>query len=119
MLVLPKLLSIPIYTLDKSLYPTAAQLVSHHQLLEMLSVVIDRPLRYNEISLDTFKQNLVQSGASDWESEIWVDAHAGFTFQGEPPVSVVTDSVEKVIGRPPLDASVFIQQFAHSKVFQR
>lgn len=104
--------------IGQTLYPTAAKLVTHYELLEMLSVAIARPLTYYEISLDAFQKNLVQVGASEWESEIWTDAHRGFTFEGEPPVSVVTDVVEKVLGRKPLDPSVFIQQFARSKVFQ-
>lgn len=102
----------------QTLYPTAPRLVSHHQLLEMLSAELGQRFTYQEISFATYYENLIQAGASEWESRLWVDAHYGFTFQGDPPVSVVTSVGEDVLGRKPLDPSVFIQQFARSKVFR-
>jgi predicted 3-demethylubiquinone-9 3-methyltransferase (glyoxalase superfamily) len=84
----------------------------------MLSAEMGQRFTYQEISLDAYYENLVQAGASEWESRLWVDAHYGFTFQGEPPVSVVTAVVEDMLGREPLDPAIFVQQFARSKVFQ-
>jgi NAD(P)H dehydrogenase (quinone) len=113
-----KVVLMPELYCNQTLYPTAPRLVSHHQLLNMLSAEMGQHFTYREIPFNVYQENLVQAGVSEWESRIWVDAHYGFTFQGEPPVSVVTSVVEDVLSRKPLDPSIFIQQFARSSTFR-
>jgi hypothetical protein len=70
-----------------------------------------------QIAFESYQENLVQAGVSEWENRLWTDAHYGFTYSREPLVSVVTSVVEAVLGRKPLDPSVLIQQLARFSLF--
>ncbi|MEV0405141.1 NAD(P)H-binding protein [Actinoallomurus sp. NPDC050550] len=75
---------------------TGPQSLSHEQLVTVIGEVIGRPLRYEEVPAEAFARNLSQRGLP----KPFVEALMARYARGSGPTEVVTDEVEKILGRP-------------------
>jgi uncharacterized protein YbjT (DUF2867 family) len=67
------------------------------RVAETLSQVLERPIRYVNLTDDQLRSGLVASGQPDWQATALVELNI-YARQGH--ASVVTDTIERVSGRP-------------------
>jgi uncharacterized protein YbjT (DUF2867 family) len=85
---------------------TGAEVLNHNDVAEVISQVTGEPIRYEEISSDLFKKNLIAAGLPADYSDFLVMI-MGFLREGYN--ARMTDSIEQILGRAPRT----FQQYAH------
>ncbi|WP_225730368.1 MULTISPECIES: NAD(P)H-binding protein [unclassified Nocardia] len=81
-----------IYTL------TGPAVLNTHELVAILSTVLHRTIEVADIPLDAMKQHMIDAGMTPEFAELAV---VGQTYVRDNGNAVITDDVEKVLGRPP------------------
>ena len=71
--------------------------VSFDQVADTLSRVLGRPIRYRDLEDEQLKAGLQAAGQSDWQAAALVELN---TYARQGHASVVTDTVERITGRP-------------------
>lgn len=75
---------------------TGPRSLSHEELVTIIGDVIGRPLRYQEVPPEAFKQGMIQRGLP----QPFVEALMARYARGTGPAEGVTGEVEEVLGRP-------------------
>lgn len=91
---------------------TGPQSLSHKELVDIIGNVIGRPLRYQEIPAEAFKQGLTQRGFP----QPFVDALVARYSRGIGTAEAVTDEVQRILGRPARTYSEWVAD--HAAAFQ-
>jgi uncharacterized protein YbjT (DUF2867 family) len=91
---------------------TGPQSLSHKELVDIIGNVIGRPLRYQEIPAEAFKQGMTQRGLR----QPFVDALVARYARGIGPAEAVTDEVQRILGRPARTYSEWVAD--HAAAFQ-
>jgi uncharacterized protein YbjT (DUF2867 family) len=81
---------------DEKVRLTGPQSLSHKELVDIIGNVVGRPLRYQEVPAEAFKQGLTQRGLP----QPFVDALVARYARGIGPAEAVTDEVQRILGRP-------------------
>jgi NAD(P)H dehydrogenase (quinone) len=97
---------------DGQAYPvTGPEAFTLREAAETLSRVTGREVRYVEETLEEARESRAPSGAPDWEIEGWVTSYAQIAT-GE--MDVVSDTVERLAGHPPLTLEEFLRRHTDS-----
>jgi uncharacterized protein YbjT (DUF2867 family) len=88
--------------------PTA---VTFDQIAETLTRVLARPVRYVYMTDEQFRAGLIASGQSEWSATALVDLNI-YARQGHS--SVVTDTVQRITGRPPRALEAWVRDHAEA-----
>jgi uncharacterized protein YbjT (DUF2867 family) len=91
---------------------TGPRSLSHKELVDIIGNVIGRPLRYQEIPAEAFKQGMTQRGLP----QPFVDALVARYARGIGPAEAVTDEVQRILGRPARTYSEWVAD--HAAAFQ-
>lgn len=92
---------------------TGPQSLAHEELVAIIGDVISRPLRYQEIPAEAFRQGMVERGMP----EAFVEALLARYARGIGPAEAVTDEVERVLGRPARTYAEWVAD--HAAAFQQ
>jgi uncharacterized protein YbjT (DUF2867 family) len=76
---------------------TGPAALSFDQVAETLSRVVARAVRYVDLTSDQLKGGLLAAGQSEWQATALIELN---TYARQGHASVVTDTVERVGGRP-------------------
>jgi len=76
---------------------TGPAALSFDQVAETLTQVLGRPVRYGNLSDDQLKAGLLGAGQDEWQANALVELN---TYARQGHASVVTDTVERITGRP-------------------
>jgi len=76
---------------------TGPAALSFDQVAETLTQVLGRPVRYRNLSDDQLKAGLLGAGQDEWQASALVELN---TYARQGHASVVTDTVERITGRP-------------------
>ncbi len=94
------LLADPAPHIGKCYRPTGPELISPHDVADILTDVVGRKVKYQDVSLKMFLKAAKAQGVSAFEL-----GHIGFYFDeirgGTYAVGAPTDHVQKICGRPP------------------
>jgi uncharacterized protein YbjT (DUF2867 family) len=77
---------------------TGPAALSFDQVAETLSRVLGRTVRYRNLSDEQLKAGLLSAGQDEWQATALVELN---TYARQGHASVVTDTVERITGRPP------------------
>jgi uncharacterized protein YbjT (DUF2867 family) len=91
---------------------TGPRSLSHKELVDIIGNVIDRPLRYQEVPAEAFKEGLTRRGLP----QPFVDALVARYARGIGPAEAVTDEVQRILGRPARTYSEWVAD--HAAAFQ-
>jgi uncharacterized protein YbjT (DUF2867 family) len=80
----------------KKLRLTGPQSLSHQELVAIIGDVIGRPLQYQEVPPEVFRQGMIQRGMP----QPFVDALMARYARGVGPAEAVTTEVEDILGHP-------------------
>jgi uncharacterized protein YbjT (DUF2867 family) len=92
---------------------TGPQSLSHKELVDIIGNVIGRPLRYQEVPAEAFKQGMTQRGLP----QPFVDALVARYARGIGPAEAVTDEVRRILSRPARTYAEWVAD--HAAAFQR
>jgi uncharacterized protein YbjT (DUF2867 family) len=84
--------------------------LSYHDVASRLSAATGRPVAYASVAPEQFRSRLLESGTPEWYAEMLLELYA-IIRAGH--AALVTDTVEKVTGRPPLRFDDFARESAH------
>lgn len=73
---------------------------------DVLATFIDRPVRFEDETLEQARASRASSGAPDWAIEGWVTSYAAV---GTGELDVVSDTVATVAGHPPQTLAEFLR----------
>ncbi|RDH74812.1 nucleoside-diphosphate sugar epimerase [Mycolicibacterium moriokaense] len=76
---------------------TGPQALTNSELVDVIGEVLERPLRYQEVSPDLVRQRFLGLGFS----AEFADAYMGLLEATVSEPALVTNEVEKILGRPP------------------
>ncbi len=86
--------------IGKRYRPTGPKLISPHDVADVLTDVVGRKVKYQDVSTKMFLKAAKAQGVSDFEI-----SHIGFYFEelrgGTYAVGAPTDHVQEILGRPP------------------
>jgi uncharacterized protein YbjT (DUF2867 family) len=93
---------------------TGPQALSYHDVAQILSQVVGRPVEYVAQSPEETRDRMVRAGASAWAIES-MPALSAYQRAGGP-TEAVHDTVEKILARPPRSFAEFAKD--HASIFQ-
>jgi uncharacterized protein YbjT (DUF2867 family) len=76
---------------------TGPAALSFDQIAAVCSRVVGRPVRYVNLTDEQLKAGLLASGQSDWQATALIELN---TYARQGHASVVTDTVQRITGRP-------------------
>jgi uncharacterized protein YbjT (DUF2867 family) len=89
---------------------TGPEPLSYHDVAAKLSEATGRTIRYVNVAPEDFRRGLLQAGVPEWYAdmllELYAIVRAGYA-------AAVTDTVQRVTGRPPLRFDDFAHESAH------
>jgi NAD(P)H dehydrogenase (quinone) len=85
---------------------TGATSVSLAEAAETMANVSDKPIRYQEETVEQAWESRRPSGAPDWEIEGWISSYLAIA-SGE--LDIVSDAVERVAGHPPASLEEYLR----------
>jgi uncharacterized protein YbjT (DUF2867 family) len=89
---------------------TGPEALSYDDVAAKLSAASGRPVAYASVAPEEFRRRLLESGIPDWYADMLLELYA-MIRAGH--AALVTDTVEKVAGRPPLRFDDFARASAH------
>jgi uncharacterized protein YbjT (DUF2867 family) len=92
---------------------TGPAALTFSEVAEAFSRVLGRTVRYVDLTDEQLKAGLLASGQRDWQATALVELNA-YARQGH--ASVVTDTVERITGRPPRTLAQWVE--AHAPAFR-
>jgi len=92
---------------------TGPAALSFHDMAEIFSRLLERPVRYQPLSDEQLKTGLLAAGQSEWQAAALVELN---TYARQGHASVVTDTVERITGRPARTLEQWLRD--HAAVFQ-
>jgi uncharacterized protein YbjT (DUF2867 family) len=90
---------------------TGPEALTYHDAAARLSAAAGRPIAYATAAPAEFRRRLLEAGAPEWYADMLLELYA-IIRAGH--ASTVTDTVEKVTGRPPLRFDDFAHESAHA-----
>ena len=91
---------------------TGPRSLPHEEMVAIIGTVIGRPLRYQEIPPEAFRQGMIQRGLP----QAFVEALIARYARGVGPAETATDEVEKILGRPARTYAEWVAE--HAAAFQ-
>jgi uncharacterized protein YbjT (DUF2867 family) len=88
--------------------------VSYREIVDTLGALLGRTIRYEDMSPDDFRAWMLENGRVEWEAD---HALALFEMYRAGLGETVTDSVERVTGRPPESLEGYLRR--HLDAFRR
>jgi uncharacterized protein YbjT (DUF2867 family) len=88
---------------------TGPAAVSFDQVADMFSRILGRPVPYRNLEDDQLKAWLLAAGQSDWQATALVELN---TYARQGHASVVTDTIERITGRPARSLEQWIRDHA-------
>ena len=85
------------------------------ELVDIMAEATGKSLHYVPISIDEFKEGMRQAGLPD--SYVWLFGYLFKEVLGNPDNQEVSNDVERVLGRKPIDFKVFAQKTAATGVW--
>lgn len=92
---------------------TGPQSLSQEELVAVIGEVIARPVSYQEVPAEAFRQGMIQRGLP----QPFVDALLARYARGIGPAEGVTDEVERILGRPARTYAEWVAD--HAAAFER
>ncbi|MEO0602777.1 MAG: SDR family oxidoreductase [Myxococcota bacterium] len=83
------------------------------EVAELVSTVLDRPVRFVDVGLDAYRANLAQAGSPEWMVESMAALE---TIKAQGFASEISPIVEQLLGRPATPFSRFLE--AHAADFR-
>lgn len=88
---------------------TGPEALSYPEIAGKLSRILGKPVTCKEVSPLLFRQQLLEAGLPEWLVEVRMDFNTAFL---EGRASTVTDTVERVTGKPPRTFEQFVRDYA-------
>jgi hypothetical protein len=95
---------------------TGAVALSPHDLARALGAALGHPISFVDCTAPDFVRALTAGGIAPWQADDCAEWQAAVKTRGELPP---TDTVARVLGRPPRTAEAFANEFAASLRFAR
>jgi uncharacterized protein YbjT (DUF2867 family) len=92
---------------------TGPAALSFDQVAETFSRVLERPVRYRNLSDEQLKAGLLGAGQDEWQATALVELN---TYARQGHASVVTETVERITGRPARTLEQWLRD--HAAVFR-
>ena len=92
---------------------TGPAALSFNDVADTFSRLLRKPVRYRHLSDEQFKAGLLAAGQSEWQATALVELN---TYARQGHASVVTDTVERITGRPAGTLEQWLQD--HAAAFQ-
>ena len=96
---------------------TGSKALTFKQVVEEISKGIGRNLHYQTVSLDEYKLMMKAAGLPD--DYIWLIDYLFREVLGNEENQVITNDVEKVLGRKAIDFKEFVERTAHTGVWNQ
>jgi NAD(P)H dehydrogenase (quinone) len=87
---------------------TGGRLQSFAEIAAELTEITGRPVSYHAETIEEAWASRAQYGAPDWEVEGWVSSYAAI---GAGELAVVSDTVERLAGHPPLTLAALVERY--------
>ena len=96
---------------------TGARALTFKEAIEEISVVVKRDIGFTPISVEAYSNAMRSMGLS--EDFVWLIAYLFTEVLGNPSNSEITNDIEKVLGRPPIDFSEYVKATAKLGVWNK
>jgi uncharacterized protein YbjT (DUF2867 family) len=90
---------------------TGPAALSNYDVAEILSRNLGSEIRYDDISKEHARGALVEQGMSEWMVNVITEL---FEMSAADEAADVTDTVERLTGKTPIDFEAFVQDFRHA-----
>jgi uncharacterized protein YbjT (DUF2867 family) len=87
--------------------------LTYHEVAEQLTAATGRPFAYNAISDEAYREHLLLSGYPDWTADMVVEL---FQRTRAGDYSALTDTVERITGKPARSIAEFGRDYAEAFV---
>ncbi|WKN43672.1 NmrA family NAD(P)-binding protein [Tunicatimonas pelagia] len=95
---------------------TGPQLLTFSEVVREIAQVAGRTIQFTPISMDTYATMLKEQGVP--KEYIWLISYLFTEVLGTPGNNIVTDDIEKVLGRKPKSFSQYVAETAITGVWQ-
>lgn len=90
---------------------TGPEALSNFDIAKVLSDVLGRNISYRDIPVEDARSALTEQGMSEWMVNVILEL---FEMSAADDAAVVNDTVERLIGRPPIGFESFVRDFSHA-----
>ena len=90
---------------------TGPQALSNYDIAKVLSDVLGREIYYRDIPIKDARGALTEQGMNEWMVRVILEL---FEMSKADDAAEVNDTVEQLIGRPPIRFAAFAQDFSHA-----
>ncbi|MBU2973241.1 NmrA family NAD(P)-binding protein [Zobellia sp. B3R18] len=94
---------------------TGPQKRTFAEVVEIMAKAADRSIQYIPISIEEFKEGMLQAGLPD--SYVWLLGYLFKEVLGNPDNQEISNDVAKVLGRPAIDFKSYASQTAKSGIW--
>ncbi|QWC84526.1 NAD(P)H-binding protein [Nocardioidaceae bacterium] len=101
----------------RTLTLTGPELLGFGEVAQIMSSVLDRPVRHVDLPVPVFRTLLRLAGQDRWTTEAVIAQFADVVRHGKDGADVLTDTVREVTGRDPVPLAAFVD--AHRDRFGR
>lgn len=102
---------------DKIYQLTGPGHITFKQAIEEISKVTQRDIIFTPISIQAYREAMLNNGVpSDF---VWLVEYLFTEVLGNPQTSEITNDIEKVLGRKPIDFSTYVQETAKTGIWNK
>jgi len=94
---------------------TGPRLLTFKDVVEEISEATEREIIFTSISLAAYVKAMKEQGIP--ENFVWLVEYLFSEVLGNPIISEITNDIEKVLGRKPIDFSEYIRETIHARIW--